>query len=557
QLSGGGGAVARSLGGERVTRATADPLRRRLLNVVEEMAIASGTPVPEVYVLEQEPGINAFAAGLSTSGAAIAVTRGALERLTRSELQGVIGHEFSHILNGDMRLNTRLAGPLFGLLIIATAARHVLRHFRGGGNRKGGGLLIAVFAVMALGYIGVLLGRLLQSAISRQREFLADASSAQFTRQPAALRDALVRIARSGRASKLDSADGEDLAHLFFLPAYSRMFATHPPIAERVKALDPRYPLPELQKLEKLDAGTMELAGEDALTSESGIEVASLAAGGGPVRMAPGQVVESVGQPGLDEVAYARVLRESLPEDLEAALSRGTTAACLWLALLTSREQDMRTRQLAEIAEALGDAVASQVRRFVPAAHALPVVQRLPLVQRALPVLSVLPADRRRIIAMLTHSLSATDGQVDVFEFMLGHLAAQYLAEQLVPPTQQRLVALDDLHDELGLLFATLAAAGHDGATEARRAYERGLAHVLPRTRPEFAVRSGSNWHRALNEALQRLDRLAPAGKELLVDGLARTVTHDDIVQVAEAELLRAICAALHCPLPPLLSRGA
>ena len=128
QLSAGGGAVALQLGASRVTRESADPKRRRLLNVVEEMAIASGVPVPEVYVLDQEPGINAFAAGFTPADAAITVTRGALERLDRAELAGVIGHEFSHLLNGDMRLNTRLAGPLFGLLVIAIVARYAFNH---------------------------------------------------------------------------------------------------------------------------------------------------------------------------------------------------------------------------------------------------------------------------------------------------------------------------------------------------------------------------------------------------------------------------------------------
>ena len=122
-LRGGGGVVARELGGVLVPQDTADPQLRRLRNVVEEIAIASGVPVPEIYLLPNERGINAFAAGWSTSDAAVAVTRGALERLNRAELQGVIAHEFSHVVNGDMRLNIRLMGLLFGILFLSVIGR--------------------------------------------------------------------------------------------------------------------------------------------------------------------------------------------------------------------------------------------------------------------------------------------------------------------------------------------------------------------------------------------------------------------------------------------------
>ena len=204
QLSAGGSVVAESVGGERVTRDTTDPLRKRLLNVVEEIAIASGVPVPAVYVLEREAGINAFAAGHNPSNAAIAVTRGALTTLNRSELQGVIAHEFSHVLNGDMRLSTRLIGWLFGLMVIALIGRFVLSHApRGGGGRKGGGAILvimaAALAVMILGHIGLFFGRLIQAAVSRKRESLADASAVQFTRDPTGLRDALVKIGAPSR----------------------------------------------------------------------------------------------------------------------------------------------------------------------------------------------------------------------------------------------------------------------------------------------------------------------------------------------------------------------
>ena len=245
-LSGGGGVVAKSLGGVRVSADTSDPLQRRLLNVVEEMSIASGVPMPEVYLLEQESGINAFAAGHNTSNAAIAVTRGTLVTLNRAELQGVIAHEFSHILNGDMQLNIRLMGLLFGLLVIALIARTVLRFSpRGGGsNKKGGGaaaILIAAVAVLAIGYVVLFFGRLIQAAVSRSRESLADASAVQFTRDPSGLRGALVKIGALAGGSTIGNPEVEEVAHMLFAPGVERFFATHPPLLSRLKAIDPRF----------------------------------------------------------------------------------------------------------------------------------------------------------------------------------------------------------------------------------------------------------------------------------------------------------------------------
>jgi Zn-dependent protease with chaperone function len=331
QLRGGGSSVARALGGTQVTRETQDPRRRRLLNVVEEMAIASGVPVPQVYVLEQESGINAFAAGYQPTDAAVAVTQGALDRLNRAELQGVIGHEFSHVLNGDMRLNTRLAGPLFGLLVIAIAGHNLLRglrHSRSG--RKGGAIILAIFVVMALGYVGVWFGRLLQAAICRQREFLADASSVQFTRDTTGLRDALVKIARTGAGSRLATAEGEDLAHLFIAPAYRRVFATHPPLADRVRALDRGYDVKALETLATDAPG--EILDAESLAGEQFPGTSSLA-GNQRVALDPSSVADTVGNPGLDAVQYAQALRVALPADLEVALTRGSTATCVWLAV--------------------------------------------------------------------------------------------------------------------------------------------------------------------------------------------------------------------------------
>jgi Zn-dependent protease with chaperone function len=556
QLRDGGGAVARLLGGTQLTRETQDPKRRRLLNVVEEMAIASGVPVPEVYVLEQETSINAFAAGYAPTDAAIAVTRGTIERLNRAELQGVIGHEFSHVLNGDMRLNTRLAGPLFGLLVIAIAARHVLRGVRGSNSRKAGPFILAAFAVMVLGYLGVWLGRLLQSAICRQREFLADASSVQFTRDTTGLRDALVHIARGPRGSRLRTPEGEDLAHLFIAPAYQRFLATHPPLEARIRALDPRFDVKQLGVFEPdPDESGLDV---ESLADGSTPPIAGLAANARPdarVPVAPERLSATVGNPGLDAVNFAQALRVALPADLTAALTRGSTAACVWLAAGLSAAPVVRTGQLASIATRLGAPVAGAVEKLDARLRELPAFQRLPMLQRALPALGALPRERRLALIELQRELAAADGNIDVHEYLLGALAARYLADQVDPKVVPAgAIGLEDAAEELGVLFAALARAGTDSPVDARRAYERGLALVLPRQRPDFEPTAGADWASRLDRALARLDRLAPLAKESVIEGLARTVEHDGTVTVREAELLRAACAMLHCPLPPLLA---
>ncbi len=186
--------MARSLGGTRIGRDTTDFKRKRLHNVVEEMSIASGVPMPEVYVLEQERSINALAAGHTPANAAVVVTQGALDTLSRDELQSVVAHEFSHVLNGDMRPNVQLMGWLFGLLVVALIGRTLLR-CAPRGRRGALAVMVAALAVMILGYAGLFFARLLQAAVARQRERLADASSVQFTRNPGGLRGALLKVA--------------------------------------------------------------------------------------------------------------------------------------------------------------------------------------------------------------------------------------------------------------------------------------------------------------------------------------------------------------------------
>jgi Zn-dependent protease with chaperone function len=563
-LSSGGGAVATSLGGERVVPETTDPLRRRLLNVVEEMAIASGVPVPAVYVLEREPGINAFAAGHNTSNAAIAVTRGALVHLNRAELQGVIGHEFSHVLNGDMRLNTRLIGLLFGLLAMAMIARLVLRHAPHGRTvgRKGGGavglILAAALAVLVLGYVGLFFGRLIQAAVSRRRESLADASAVQFTREPGGLRDALVKIGALAEGSAIADADAEEVAHMLFAPGMSRLVATHPPLVERIRAIDPRFDTGEFEVVRRQMLTAIATADglPEAATSAAAAQRLSELLGGSLV-LAPAAVADLVGNPGSTHVQAAQDLNDALPPAIAAATRRPGTAAALFLALALDADADAETRgrQLAFVGQELGPAPARTIAGFLPAVDQLPAAQRMPALSRTFPALRQLgQRERERLLAVL-NVLLQREGNRQVFAYALRKLAQVQLRDELEPRARPGGLSLAAAGDDLQVLFSVLAASGQADPVQAQQAYAAGMQLLLPGHATEF--RRLPNWSGRLDLALNRLDRLAPAGKAALVEALVRTISHDRHMSVEEAELLRAVCATVHCPLPPLIAAAS
>lgn len=554
QLSGGGGVVARGLGAERVTADTNDPLRRRLLNVVEEMAIASGVPVPEVYVLEREAGINAFAAGDNPANAAVAVTRGALVNLNRAELQGVVAHEFSHVLNGDMRLSTRLIGWLFGLMVIAIIARFVLRHAPRGGGRRGGGavavIFAAAFAVLILGYVGLFFGRLIQAAVSRRRESLADASAIQFTREPGGLRGALVKIGALGVGSRIQDAEAEEVAHLLFAAGVSRVFATHPPLVERIRSIDPGF------RPEEFEAMRARMNTERALAAEE-TEAAVPRATTGWQEMLPGTIVlvpevvtQLVANPATAHVLRARELRVSLPESVMAAAHAPQPASALLLALALDGTTDARSRQLAFIGQRLGGEGRRAVESLLPEVDALAAVQRMPALLTVFPALQRLSRAEREELLRCLNALLVREGRVSVYAYALRKLAQVQLRDELLPRARSFQLSVAAAAPDLQVLFSVLALAGSEDETEARRACEIGMAHLLPRRRPDF--QRMPDWPQRLDRALNRLDRLAPAAKEMLVQALVRTISHDLRMTVAESELLRAVCATVHCPLPPL-----
>ena len=538
-LRAGGGVVAKSLGGERVDRGTSEPLRQRLHNVVEEMAIASGVPMPEVYVLDHEGAINAFAAGHSPSNAAVAVTRGALEHLNRSELQGVVAHEFSHILNGDMRLSLRLMGLLFGLLVIALIGRTVLRFgSRSSGNRKGGAALIALaaLAVMVLGYIGVFFGRLIQAAVSRQREGLADASAVQFTREPEGLKGALVKIGGYQLGSKLQNVGVDEVAHMLFAPGMARLFATHPPLIERIRSLDPSFDESEFARV--VDSGPELEPSASAAVSTS------------VVTARPDAIAQLVGNPGTQQVRMAQALKQSMPTELLGQADLPDRALGMLLALVLDPKPEVRSRQLQVVRERLGTRALGLIEQAQSAAAQLASSQRLPTLQTLFPSLRRLPREQRLRILEGLSTLIQMDGRIEIFEYALGTLARVYLLDELRPAVPAGNLKIDEVTAQLQVVFSTLAQQGASNETQARRAYEMGMQHLLPRYRPPY--QPVADWPKSLDPALLRLDRLLPAAKEQLVEALVKTITLERLT-IQEAELLRAICASIRCPLPPLV----
>jgi Zn-dependent protease with chaperone function len=592
ELRGGGGVVARSLGGIRIGRDTADIKRKRLVNVVEEMAIASGVPMPEIYVLEQEAGINAFAAGHTPANAAITVTQGALDNLNRDQLQGVIAHEFSHILNGDMRLNIQLMGWLFGLFVVALVGRLIV-NFSPRDRRGVGGMIAAGLAVMVLGYVGLFFGRLLQAAVSRQRERLADASGVQFTRNPDGLKDALIKIAVLPDGSAITAADAEQAAHMFFAEGLSRAFATHPPLLERIKEIDPHFNPKDLPQIaadlqRKADlADTLAAASARpstapeaprpgnlatqlsglgrSMTQGAGAAVpAAVLASAGAAAVGPGGVAPAaaaatavaaqVGRPETMHIEQAKAMRLALPEGFRHFSESSGHAQALVLALLLSRDPAVRQRQLEILTQQLGAANVAVVEEAAPLADSLDPMLRLPALQQIFPALRRTTPQQRRALGRIANDLIYADSRLDVFEFCLAKLLESLLDDELNARTPHGKLSLEDAQNELFVLFVTLAQLGAHDDQSARVAYEAGMSSLFPMRRPEYSHLP--DWPERLSAALPRLESLHPFAKKAVIEALVKAIASDDVMTVEESELLRAVCALMHCPLPVLVAFG-
>ncbi|MCX7033678.1 MAG: M48 family metallopeptidase [Arenimonas sp.] len=560
-LRAGGAAVARRMGGTPVPEDTHDFHYRRLRNVVEEIAIASGVPVPQIFVMEEEAGINAFAAGYATSDAAVAVTRGALDKLNRDELQGVIAHEFSHVLNGDMRLNIRLMGVLFGILVLGIVGRKVLQHGRIGSDSKGALPVMAVaLGLVVVGSIGMLFGRMIKAGVSRQREFLADSSAVQFTRQTKGLAGALKKIAGVGEGSKLASRDTEEVAHMLFGDGvgYSSLFATHPPLVARIQALEPSFKADALVDL----AARWQMHPPSGLDEDQALGLDSRSSPSLPddraqMQVTPPAVVAQVGAPQANDYARAGALVKAIPEVLKRAAHERDEAVPLLYGLLMAPPGKVRDAQQYELSARQDERVSRQALDYADRLADLPRILCLPLAAMAMPALRRRPRPELEKFMDGCFALTHADGKVSLFEYSLGRLLRVQVHDALDPAgtwvAGDRRLA--HCADQAITLMALLAQAGHDDPGAAMRAYLAGMALVFPRANAPY--RPPTDPMRAMDEAWPVLDRVEPRGKELLIEGLVAAVSHDGRICVAEAELLRVVCASLHCPLPPMLEGAA
>jgi len=553
ELRAGGGKIAVLLGGRPVAPQTGDPREKLLRNVVEEMSIASGMPVPDIYLLARERGINAFAAGHGVGDAVICVTRGALELLDRDELQGVVAHEFSHILNGDMALNLRLLGWLHGILLLGLAGKAVLKGMRGVRGRSAGLAILAAFGLYVIGYIGYFFGRLIKCAVSRQREYLGDASAVQFTRNPGGLAGALKKIGGLVSGSRLDHPRADELSHLYFCngleEAWLHALDTHPPLTERVRRLEPRFngifpvvlPLPEPPP-----------SGLDTTARPEPVRPGQAAPLSGAAAIA---LLEQVGEPVQEHIDHARRLMSGLPGPLRSATGCPLGACALVCGLLLDRDPAIRARQLETVESLWIPAVAAEVRGLYPAIESLATAAYLPLLDLSLPALRALSREQFLRLRDTVARLSAADNRISLFEFMLRYLLTRHL-EPHFNPRQQRpaqIYAVRGVQQQCSIVLTAMARVGQRDEDAARQAFDRG-ARLLNEQKTEITFVPTTECGPApLEQALRVLDSASLPIKRRLLAACLECLIQDGKVTASEIELFRAIADAVGCPVPPWL----
>ena len=553
ELASGGGVVAKALGGRLLNLGTRDKTERKVLNVVEEMSIASGVPVPAVYLLDRESGINAFAAGHKPEHAVIGITRGAAELLSRDELQGVVAHEFSHILNGDMRLNIRLISILHGILVIGLLGGTLMRiaFYSGRSSRRGGGAggIIALGAALfVIGYIGVFFGRLIKAAVSRQREFLADASAVDFTRNPDGLSGALQKIGGSAGHARLRSPKAEEFSHMYFgqgIRTLWNAFATHPPLPGRIRRIDPRW-----------DGTFAEVAAPERVEEPS-----EAAAPDAPVVAMPlatvlaATAVAQVGRPTQKHLDYARSLLDRIPDRLAQAAHEPAGARALVYCLLLDPGEDVRARQWERL-DRHAKEVADRARELAPLVEQCGPEARIPLLDLATPALRELTAMEYAAFKDDFGALAGADRRIDTFEWLLRHVILLYLEPHFTKATKPvvQYYNLQGIRRECAQLLSTLAREGNEDEEAAKRAFELGRARLkgvdpaaVPFLPPEECRL------RDLDAALDKLATVTPRFKRPILEAAGACIAADKQVTVEEGEIFRGIADILGCPMPPLL----
>lgn len=563
-LRGGGQSVAEMLGGRKIALNTDNFYEKRVLNVVEEMALAAGMPVPPVYVLS-DTSINAFAAGYQASDAVVGVTRGCIEKLSREQLQGVIAHEFSHILNGDMRLNIRLMALLFGILFIGLIGRMLLdaaMYSRSRRSEKDNRLpLWAVgLGLMAIGYGGVLFGNLIKAAVSRQREFLADASAVQFTRDPSTIGGAL-KVIGHGSGSEIASPERGETAHLFFgqaMPFFSDLFATHPPLAERIRRIEPKWDGKYLAPAAPLEAKTSEHDGTIDMPGYRASALTSLAVGAalaGTAAHANDRSAEGTPNPStingssIDGQAARAHLRQAASDPYSAR----TLMFTLLLADATNTDAQQSQRQI--IAEQQGDGIAREVDTLLIYKDLIPNDERLIFVELAIPSLKALSKTQWETTNRTLLALIKADGAIDLFEWCLFRLTTQYVtsAFKRVKPHRFEYGKPKHVAREIAVVLSAVAHHGHDSDQEAQSAFAKGI-HAAGFDDLNLTVLDADDYTslKPLNVALGTLVNAYPHVKGRLIKALVACAQGDGDIRPIERDLITTLAAILECPTPAL-----
>ena len=551
RLRRGGAVVAMALGGRAIDPDTENADERKLLNVVEEMSIASSTPMPDVYVLERESCVNAFAAGHSVHDMVIGVTHGCLRLLTRDEMQGVIAHEFSHILNGDMRLNMRLTGIVHGIYCITLAAYMMMTEAKDRElEDKSLPEIIVDLARGALGFVlafigfnGALFGRIIKSAVCRQREFLADAAAIQFTRYPDGLAGALKKAEDWGSRRVLTPA-AEEVSHIFFNNVRDddqhELTSTHPSIAERVQRLDPGF-----QK-------SIEPPAFVAWEHEAKLATPR---DGSPANRVE-SLVSALGLPTDEHLMYASRLLAALPKLIVRASRKPAGACALVYALLLNGGGCRRDAQLKGLE--IDAAQLEAVQGLLPIVAALDIRTRLPLVEIALPALRRLGIKERDAFLETIHLLVHSDGQVDIFELALQKMLRRHL-ELSAGLTQEkvRFMRIRPLAHSCSILLSTLAHVGHNVPEKVAEAFQKGgMTLGLPADEVTLFDIAQCDLAR-LEAALGEVTEAAPGLKNLILNACVQTISADGFIGIKETELVRAIADSWGCAIPLPLNQTA
>jgi len=458
-------------------------------------------------------------------------------------------------LNGDMRLNIRLIGILHGILLLGLIGRFLLHsgyyggHRRSSKNNNGGVLLLIGVALVAVGLIGSLCGNLIKAALSRQREFLADASAVQFTRNPGGIAGALKRIAAAVTGSRIQHRNASEMSHMYFSQGvwegFSGLMATHPPLSKRIRAIEPHWDGKYLATSSKNPNTLTGIAGA------SGFAGASAQADAIPLEVIE-NAADQVGNPTEVHRQYAHELLRTLPTHIVEAVHEPYGARAVIFALLLDKNEEVRKVQMQALAETATPDIVALTNQLAPTVSRLDVRVRLPLVDMSLPALRAMAQSQYLEFSTAFQKLVAADQRLGLFEWTLHRILLRHLSPQFHQAAAPRIAyyGLQRLAQPCSVLLSTLAYAGNDLA-EARTAFTEASRH-LPNVKIEL-LPTGQCGLQQLDQALNELAKVAAKHRERLIDACAAAICADEEVKIREAELLRGISDMLNCPMPPLL----